>query len=323
MELLAMFNKMGIGYDFFRLSSCDVDVIEYAKTLDNKRCDVCGRKIYRNKIFLVRENDDILQVGASCLKNFDKNILEVLEGAESQEDVFFNEFMVRFGMSSFNGKITLSILLALYKKRGFIKFSSYDDFIREIKKYNYSDNNIYKEFDNLAEVDEIVKYLKVKFENTRNDFIYKVYQYLVNIDGLESRCFTVLQYAIKLYFENIEKEKQNKISQLDYNQLLYRECDSFIVKDMFLKNNSILSFGYNGRYEAESFSYILIADDLKVLEISASNEIDCTKFIGERCKANNKYRSKYLGKDVDENIKSYMSQKYGLVTSVNRLKIVK
>lgn len=315
MEILALIKRINNTntFDFFKLSTCSIDMVAYIKSFDCTRCDICGRNTMRNNVYLVNDNSKILQVGQDCLSNLtNPEMLEVINKSTSQNDLLFNEFLCRQGMyNHFDGKKVLENLFSLYSTRGFIKFNSYEHFQGELYKYEKD----IKPFKVETAISMLIDYLK----NTNNEFLYKLYQYLTTINRLGKDSFRVLQYAFNIYNKMVESNQKSEQSQAKYCQELYKG-EVFEVKSMELKSNKVITVAY--KTNAETYNYIVITDTNKVLDISGTIALEPTDYIGKKCICKNKvYVSKWVEGD-DKNLKSYNSRNYGIVTLCNRLKLV-
>lgn len=320
MEVLAIIKRIGCtqNFEFFKLSNCNIDMINYVNNIDANRCDVCKKNITRSTLFLVNDNGVIMQVGTSCLQNINSDLVDILTTAKTQDSVYFDEFLSMRGLrGGFKGKEVLKMLFALYGLRGFFKFTMYEEFAKELYKYKDDIDKVLKD----VNIDDIIVFLTAKLQKTNNEFLYKLYQYLTNIDSIPAKAFTVLQYAYKAYADAKNNDAKNAESKAQYNQSIYVKSN-FVVKDMFLKNNQIRTYG--GRwmsYDSESYNYIIITDKMQVIELSSSIALEPTAYINKKCTCNNKYllNDKNFYND-EKNIKNYTSQKYGVVTLCNRLK---
>lgn len=322
MEVLSIIKRIGCtqNFEFFKLSNCDIDMINYVNNIDANRCDICKKNITRSTVFLVKDNGVILQVGKSCLQNINSDLVDILVNAKTQDEVYFDEFLSMRGLrGGFNGKEVLKMLFALYGLRGFFKFTMYEKFTKELYKYKEEIDKVLKDIN----IDDVIAFLTAKLQKTNNEFLYKLYQYLANIDSIPAKAFTVLQYTYKIYSDIKNNDIKNAESKAQYNQSIYIKSN-FIVKDMFLKNNQIRTYG--GRwmsYDIESYSYIIITDKMQVIELSSSIALEPTAYINQKCTCNNKYllndKNFY---NEEKNIKNYISQKYGIVTLCNRLKLI-
>jgi len=314
MDVLAIFKRVGNLFEFIALpdsGALNIDFIEYAKGIDSARCDICQKRINRTTLFLAKDEDgSIKQVGRSCLKNVNSEVVEMLEGARGQAD-FDDEYMLfRAGFRKrFDGKKCLNILYQAYELNGFKKmnYNAFLDIVtlknREHKAIKYC-----PEYD--EKVEALISYLTEKLRNTRNDFLYKLWVYLQDVGGLKAEHFGILQYAIKIYFDELSRDKKALLNAGEYLQAEYGG-EVFKIKQLIFRHVKEMAVGSRwSNRTAVSYIYYIITDKNQVLELSTSNALkDLDAYIGKAAKANSKG-------------KSYKSFDYGTVSLVNRLKVI-
>ena len=312
MEFLATFHREGKNWSFIttRKGRETIDLVDYARNIDGCRCDICKKRIARNDIYLVEDNNEIKQIGYNCYNGNDE-VATALRTYETQ-DAFdrWYSYQETYNVGNFG---LLNTIYQVHKKYGFTKRTLYafKDFVKE--------NNIVGNRDDEPAIKEIVDFLIEKLAHTRNEFKYNLYVILNNKAFTYER-FGLLQYTFKVY-EDIKVQEAN-MDKL--NKAIYYG-GNFVVKTIRYIGEAERECGYDNY--VNTYRYIITTNDGLALDCTSTTKLDTDSMVGKTYKASVKrlldkdFCQRFnVGYDTDENIKHYDSGVYGVVTKVNRLK---